>query len=818
MAASAPGRYRAHRMQKWRRGHRSWLLALSSILLCHGCSADPQTSTADADDRGVALPPAPDARLEIAISDVPVVAIDAAPDTARADADSAPDTDGLGPDLPADLAPPDDDGAMPDVPPADVPKQPLAARRCVHRFSFAPEPGLVPTSVTVPGAFNAWDTAATPLADDGTGVWTGELDMSGLTPGSYAYKILVGADDWRFDAANKMRLFDGPEGVVNSKLRVPDCTLPALDVVKRVVDPLAGTASLEVQPLAGVGGTLDPATLTVTHNGLPVTDAWNAAAGLLRIDVSGLAQGKHTWRFDAGPAGAQAEPVVISFWVEPEAFDWRDAVLYFAFVDRFRDADPTVGQPSPCLDSGAPGNWRGGDWKGVTAAIEGGYFDTIGVNAIWLNAPQDNPDSCMLGLGGYTYTAYHGYFPAQPFEAEGQFGTIQDLRELVAAAHARGIRVLVDLVANHVHDTAPEWLEHGDDGWFNLPQASCAPAWDAPETCWFESYLPDLDHRQDAVVEHVVNVALWWAREVDLDGFRVDAVKHVHPHFLNTLRSRLDAQLEATSDSLFWTVGETFTGGWGGGTGTEEALIKEYIGEDRLYGQFDFPLYWALLGSFAHRDAGLDTLADVLTGSLAYYGPAAIMGSFLGNHDVPRFVSRVNGDVWDDSILQAWTSPPGQPGSDMPYQRLEEAFTFMAAIPWVPLIYYGDEVGLAGTGDPDNRRMLPADAALSARQLAVRQHVGAVMNARGANRALRRGTLAVPQASSDLLVITRSAGPSFAAAVFNQGGSAVDVTVSAPAGATLTPVNAASVIVAGSGGSTLVTVPANSAALLVTPD
>ena len=353
---------------------------------------------------------------------------------------------------------------------------------------------------------------------------------------------------------------------------------------------------------------------------------------------------------------------------------------------------------------------------------------------------------------------------------------MEDLRSLVAAAHKRGIRVVMDLVANHVFETAPEWLEHEFDGWFNTPIYVCG--WDEPETCWFQSYMPDLNHRNDDVVEHITEMALFWAREADLDGFRVDAVKHIHPHFLNTLRARIESEIEAGSGQTFWLVGETFTGPWGGGEGSEESLIKEYVSSDRLHGQFDFPLYWALLESLGRHEASLEVLAQVIVGSDGYYGQGALMSSFLGNHDVARFVSHATGDISDlwgnGSQEQGWENPPPQPAASEAYERLKRAFTLLAGLVQIPLIYYGDEIGLAGAGDPDNRRPMVFEG-LSAQQQGVLSHVQTVFGARRSSLALRRGSLSVIHVAPDVLVLHRQAGESEAVVAINRGEASVSI-------------------------------------------
>lgn len=657
----------------------------------------------------------------------------------------------------------------------------LGQRSCETRFRYQPS-GSAPETVHVAGAFNDWDPTALPLSEQEDGQWVGTLDLSQIAQGSYGYKLVVNGDDWQFDPGAMMRRFDGE--FENSKLLVPNCHAPALEVLEASVDSQAMSVRIEVALQTGIGGELDPQSLAVHHGMESLDGIWDEDRGTLVVELSSLKAGKHTFRFDAAGSAGAAEPLLVSFWLESEPFDWRDATLYFAFTDRFRDGDG-VQAPLECLAEDSIANWLGGDWAGITAALEEGYFDDLGVRALWLSAPMDNPDDCVTGTSGKTYSAYHAYFPSNTLETEPRFGSLEDLRVLVETAHARGIRVLVDLVANHVYESATEYTEHGQDGWFNLDGLCKDQGWEPAETCWFETYMPDLNHRNDAVVEHMTEVALFWLREADLDGFRIDAAKHMHPNFFHTLRHKVDERITAHADQPLWFVGETFSGGWGGGAGSEEALVASYVGPSLLDGQFDFPLYWPLLDALATESAPLSWLGEVIVGTHAYYGEDAIMSSFLGNHDLPRFISIAAGQSIDScpdgAWPVAWACPPGLVTEAEPYGRLLRAFTMLAAGPEVPLLYYGDEIGLAGAGDPDNRRMMPWGP-VSDLQEGLRTQVRALFKARAKSLALRRGDVSVAEASDDHLVLRRATAADIAYGAVNVGHGPVELTLDVPPG------------------------------------
>ena len=167
------------------------------------------------------------------------------------------------------------------------------------------------------------------------------------------------------------------------------------------------------------------------------------------------------------------------------------------------------------------------------------------------------------------------------------------------------------------------------------------------------------------------------------------------------------------------------------------------------------------------------------------------MSSFLGNHDVTRFINVANGDNLNTcpggSPVVAWDCPPLQPSDAEPYDRLLDAFIFLTAYTSVPLIYYGDEVGLAGAGDPDNRRPMPWEG-LNAAQEALREDVSALFIARRDTPSLRRGSFSIVEATDDTLVIERALDQSLAYAVFNQGSTPLSLSIPVGAPVTLTNV------------------------------
>ncbi|MBI5477335.1 MAG: hypothetical protein HY906_00680 [Deltaproteobacteria bacterium] len=620
----------------------------------------------------------------------------------------------------------------------------VGTRSCVSTITYDPA-GQTITALYARGEFNSWGLTS-PLTLGGDGKWHVALN---LAAGDYAYKLYdQGRDRWFEDPANPY--FKWVSGQRNSRLHVPDCNQPLL-VLLGSPSVGGGSVSFQVQYVDGAAGAgVSASSATVTRNGTTVAGAFSASTGVFTINDTGLANGKYAYYLNASDTtGRKADRLYVPVWVESTPFAWQDAVMYFAMTDRFKDGNAGNNAPVSGVDPKA--NWQGGDLAGLKSVIDSGYFDTLGVNAIWISSPVQNTATGWQGSGGDThmYSGYHSYWPiatgwrpdnqlsgVQPIDPH--FGTLDDLKAMVQAAHGRGIRVLVDAVANHVHQDSPLWAQYqsASPAWFNLPTYVCG--WDQPITCWFASYLPDFKFETLPTLTTVVEHFVWLAQEADLDGFRVDAVKHFIHDLGYALRGRLNEAV-ATTGTRYYLVGETFTGESDG----EKQLIKSYVHAEELDGQFDFPLYWSVLEAFLREERDFRSLESMLQANDGYYGTWAVMSNFLGNHDVPRALSHAAGqiaDMWGNGAKdQGWNNPPALPTAVEPYQKLRLAWTFLMTVKGIPLIYYGDEFGMEGAGDPDNRKMMRFGGSLSQNQQDTLAHVAKLTAVRKAHPAFRYG-------------------------------------------------------------------------------
>jgi len=679
-------------------------------------------------------------------------------------------------------------------------------RDCTARLYHYPHREV--GQVVARGDFSGWQPL--PMEEICDCVWYAELE---LDPGDYLYQLEVdGAVT--LDDLNGLTGYDQARVEEYSLLRVADCSVPDWQV-----DLAQATAGGRVEVLltflrSSSGASLDIDSLVaVAGDGVPMDMDHSSRSGQVTLTADGLPAGKHTVFVEASDRdGVAAEPLVLPLWVEPEPFSWRDALIYQVVVDRFAGAD------GPLAAAETSGLRHGGDLLGLLRVMQEGYFADLGVNALWVSPMADNPEGLWPGTDGHEYEGYHGYWPIDPYEVEPEFGTSDDLDALVAEAHGQGIRVLLDVVPNHVHVEHPYYAEHLDEGWFNgdgecVCGTSECPWEEAIETCWFTEYLADLDLRDTAIARTQAADVAWWLERYDLDGVRVDAVPMMPRSATRELVWELNRRFERAGKHLY-VVGETFTGstGW--------TSIQRSLGPFGLDGQFDFPLMWTLRDALANESRSLAELRDAIAESEDYWEPpGAVMAPFVGNHDVTRFLSEAAGDTG-----HPWDDPPGAPTDEEPYRRLVLAQAVALTLPGAPVLYYGDEFGLPGAGDPDNRRPMRFGDQLSKHEAWTLDQIARLGRTRACLPALRRGERIDVTADDDLLAYARDAGDGEPALiVVNRAAEPLTRSFTIPAGvqlqepAILTDALSGAEVTVEWGATEYLTVPARTAMLLVPP-
>jgi glycosidase len=495
------------------------------------------------------------------------------------------------------------------------------------------------------------------------------------------------------------------------------------------------------------------------------------------------APGRHRVRVNARTAdGRWAEEAAFCIDEGPESrlpADWSRQVIYFAMTDRFANGDRRNDNPVQDSRLDPKANHMGGDWAGIIRKIQEGYFRRLGVTTLWISPPNRNADGAWRDAvpPNRYYSSYHGYWPVAPRDTNPRHGTPGELKALVVTANRAGIKVIADFVANHVHQDHPYYREHRDwFGVYRLPDGgeNLRKFDEHPLTTWFDTFLPDFDYDASPdALRAMTDDAVWWAREYGFDGYRHDATKHVSSAFWRSLTRALKTEVEEERGEPFFQVGESIVG---------RQKLMEYVGPGMLTGQFDFPLYWDIRAALASETAGMDQLDRSVHDSLRIYGPWAANPVFVGNHDFSRFMALADG--WlkpDDEEKEFGWSHRVEVRDPSNYEKLKNAFTLVFTLPQVPMIYYGDEIGMAGAGDPDNRRMMRFGRAVTRPERAVAERVARLAALRRTHSSLREGDLTTLHADAETYAYLRSTFDERTIVAINRARTARTLEISLPA-------------------------------------
>lgn len=368
-----------------------------------------------------------------------------------------------------------------------------------------------------------------------------------------------------------------------------------------------------------------------------------------RADGFGQRRPRHSFRADAVDPVAVNVPRGRVFAYSVDRFappDWfADAVFYQIFVDRFSAAH----DEPPLTERAAMTDFFGGTLRGATERLD--YLAELGVTALWLSPVMTSP-------------TYHGYDPGSFDEVAARYGGTAALRGFIAAAHARGLKVVLDFVANHTSTEHPLFRAALAD------PASPHRAWytiDGRRPYGYKVYyhvksMPELNTELPAVQEYLIDAARRWLDDFGADGLRLDNVSGPSMGFWSVFQRAIK-----TTNPGALTLGEV-TGGL--------EVAAAYAG--RMDAVMDFPLTRQLRRVFAQRAA---PLAELLADQQARAGelvPGQGRATLLDNHDMHRFLWLAENDR----------------------DRLKIAAACLLTLPGTPIIYYGTEVGVAQRAGP----------------------------------------------------------------------------------------------------------------------
>lgn len=452
--------------------------------------------------------------------------------------------------------------------------------------------------------------------------------------------------------------------------------------------------------------------------------------------------------------------------------DYEAAVIYNVFVDRFYDGDKRNNAPLNIPEVHPKADYHGGDITGIIKQLKSGYFDSLGVNTLWISPIVENPQGYF---GNYpmpktSFSAYHGYWPISFTKIDSRLGNEKEFIELVEEAHKSNKNVLLDLVAHHIHLEHPFFKQHPQ--WVTdlyLPDGTLnTERWDSHRlTTWFDVFLPTLDFNNPDVTDIISDSALFWIKKYDLDGFRHDATKHVPEIFWKTLTLKLKQQVITPQNKRLFQIGETY--------GTPE-LIGSYVNSGQQDAQFDFNVYDKIVSALAGENSFVE-VSQELEKSRKYYGSHHLMGNISGNQDRGRFISYADGSLSfsEDAKKAGWTRNITNQ-SDDGYLKSALLMAFISTIPGIPVIYYGDEIGMPGGNDPDNRRLM-VFGNLNPNQRVLKSTTIKLMKLRRSSLPLIYGDLKILKNEKDILVYQRAYFKDIAIVLFNKSNTKQQISI-----------------------------------------
>lgn len=355
------------------------------------------------------------------------------------------------------------------------------------------------------------------------------------------------------------------------------------------------------------------------------------------------------------PVRAEKDIFVVPQWA-------RKSIIYQIFPERFCNGDSTL-NPENVQDWYSDvrvDSMLGGDIQGIINKLD--YIEELGVNTLYLTP-------IFMAGSNHKYNTYD-YFKIDP-----QFGTLETLKELVNKAHEKGIKIILDAVFNHCgieFQPFKDVLENGEDSdykhWFDIRMFPLEVKNDPQyATFGYHGAMPKLMTKNEEVKQYLISVATYWIKEADIDGWRLDVADEIDHAFWRDFRKAVkevkeDALIigEVWYDSTSWLNGDQFDSVM---NYEFQSAVSQLINEGKITSL-----------EFAQRMGFLRGL---------YRLPAYnVLWNLIDSHDTPRFMHEAGEDI----------------------EKLKLAVLMQLTLPGVPMIYYGDEVGMTGGPDPDCRR------------------------------------------------------------------------------------------------------------------
>ncbi|MFH0735127.1 MAG: alpha-amylase family glycosyl hydrolase [bacterium] len=659
----------------------------------------------------------------------------------------------------------------------------LVISKLKYDYTFSFKPNYKPKKITIFGNFNNWNRQELDLREQQDGWYS--LTYS-FDPGRYEYKYFVDGMEF-LDQKNHDSIPNGIGGY-NTNLNI--------------IDKAASSSYLYILDKNDSGDFLelnfkfkgDSKETNVAFNNIYSLLDNKKVKTFIEVENNNISvklnkkeiKGEHTFRILVNIEGKLTNLQTVMLYDGnvkdlKSAFNWYDGIIYSLMTDRFSNGDKNNDNPIKQDSLFDQANYNGGDFKGILNKLNTGYFDSLGINTIWLSPVYDNPNNAYREYPAPNrwFSGYHGYWPISDNMVEEHFGTMDDLKEIVKTAHSKGIKILLDFVSHHVHIQHPYFKNHPE--WFGkleLPDGRLnLRFWDEYRlTTWFEPYLPSFDFLSSPVgMEAVADNAIWWLKETGADGFRHDAVKHVPNEFWRTLTKKLKAEIEYPNNCKVYQIGETF-GSYG--------LISSYVNNGQLSAQFNFNLFDRSIPVFIDTTVSFSALANELKQTERVYGNPHYMGNIIDSHDKVRFMAYADGDIKPGGeglgTEIGWNNPP-KVDDPKSYDYAALYMAFLNTIPGLPVVYYGTESGMTGASDPDNRRMMKFEDQLDVYQKSLLNKTRKIINIRKNTTALKYGDLLPVLVKKDQFAYIRSDFNERILVVLNKDLNVSNVEINIPA-------------------------------------
>ncbi len=360
-----------------------------------------------------------------------------------------------------------------------------------------------------------------------------------------------------------------------------------------------------------------------------------------------------------------------------KGFDNSD-VIYLLMPDRFANGDTTNDNVDGMLeqaDRAKPLGRHGGDIKGIMDHLD--YLVDLGVTALWINPLLEND---------MPKQSYHGYAITDYYEVDARYGTNEDYKKLVETAHNKGLKIIMDMVANHAgtgyywnddlpmqnwYNQWPEPTKSNFRGTAHIDPNASKVDYNKMVKGWFDFTMADLNQHNEFLAEFIIQNTIWWIEYLGLDGIRQDTYQYAYKDFMTEWMQRIlleypeynvvgEVWLNYPPMTAYWMDNETNHDGY----------------RSHLTNVFDFPLMYAVDKAFNEKDGwdkGTLRLYEILAQDYLYANPMNIV-TFTANHDGDRFFTKMQEDL----------------------RKFKMGMAFYMTVRGIPHMYYGGEILMTG--------------------------------------------------------------------------------------------------------------------------